>query len=386
MRIRAPGTEFRMTRCLLIAAALAACRPAPGGAALFDTTSTQAMLPDSVPLESYRDTVLGIALLRPRGLHFLRINRTCADTFPPPRGHSDWDAGGGPMVAAAWTRAPLKVIADDNLIVDTPEGWVSYGRGSFPNPVDLSVGSRWQLLSGSRDVGVPLEGGGMATDSRLVKVAVVEREDGCRLALTSNFDGADVTDAVAAWQMLESVRFLDRQGNPVAARSWLDTVPPSQRVGIARGVSSDGACLSIANDSVRPGTAVTMVEFTSTQRIVSYGTIGVGPRFECAAATPEPNVAIHRVEVLRSRFGSVTVAIAVLGVVPLDTSDNALRSDVDGDGVTERFGMCSSADGKTSWAWLVAETTPPEVTWQHRWTDSERSWSACTAGVRALLR
>jgi len=384
---RYPVSLKRVSRAVLVAAGMASCQPTPDVAVLFDTTPTRTEFPDSIPMEPYRDTLLGIEFLRPRGLHVLAMNRMCSDSFPEPRSHRDWDEDGGPMIAAAWTRAPLENVAGANLIESTPEGWKSYGRLGAANSVDVAIGSRWRQLSGSRDVGVPLEGGGMATDSRHVKVALIDRGDGCALALTSNFDGAELSDALADWQMLESVRFLDSRGAPIEASGWLDTLPLARRAGISRSGAYDGACLSIENDAVRPGTPVTMIEFTGTQRIVSYGVVRVDQSAVCTDSTRESRVPAYNVEILRSVYNRVDVAIGVLGIVVLDTTMNALRTDVDGDGVQERFGICGSVDGKVTWAWLIAATTPaPTVIWQRRFDDLARTWSPCTAGVRSLLR
>lgn len=376
----------RVTRWLLIAA-VAACRSSPEGIAIFDTTATYVTFPDPVPMEPYRDTLLGVEFLRPQGLHVLRINRTCTDTFPAPYHTNEWDDGGDPTIAVSLTRAPLATVADDRGIVATPEGWTAYGRGSYPHHVNVAVGSRWRLLSGSMGVGVPLEGGGWATDDREVKVAVVDRGDRCALAVTSNLAASELTDAATDWHMLESIRFLDRQGRALATVGWLDTLPPARRVGFALRGAFDGACLAIGHDSVQLGTAITMIEFLSgQQRVVSYGVVRGDRLDECADAKPEPGMSHYNVEIVRTPYASVNAAIAVLGAVTLDTTGNALRADVNGDGVPERFGICSTADGSASWAWLITEITPaPTVTWQRRVSAPDLRWSACTAGVRSLL-
>jgi hypothetical protein len=166
----------------------------------------------------------------------------------------------------------------------------------------------------------------------------------------------------------------------------LDTLPLARRAGIARSGAYDGACLSIENDAIRPGTPVTMIEFTGTQRIVSYGVVRVDQSGVCADSTREPRFAAYDVEILRSVFNHVDFAIGVLGVVALDTTMNALRADVDGDGVHEHFGICGSVDGTVNWAWLISATpSGPTVGWQRRFDGLGRNWNPCTAGVRSLL-
>ena len=376
---------MRMADALLITASLAACAPSTE-TALFGSTSVLAEFPDSVPMEVNRDSLLGFEWMRPSGLHVVRLNQVCSDSFPAPYTNPEWDEDGGPMVAAALTRVSLATVASAHLIERTPEGWKAFGRLGAANNVDAAAGSRWQLLTGSRDVGVPLEGGGMATDSKTVKVAVVDRGDGCGLALTMNFQAAEISDAVSDWQMMESIRFLDQRGRTMAALGWLDTLPASRRVGIARGGQADAACVSVRNGAVPMGTAVTTLEFLSSQLIVSYGVVSADPLGDCARVSQEPGIATHRVELVRSRYPYVSNAIAVLGVIPLDTTGNAIRSDVDGDGVMDRFGTCGSADGTKAWAWLVSESRPPRVIWREQLGAAEQSRPACAAALEALLR
>jgi hypothetical protein len=92
---RYPVSLKRVSRAVLVAAGMASCQPTPDVAVLFDTTPTRTEFPDSIPMEPYRDTLLGIEFLRPRGLHVLAMNRMCSDSFPEPRSHRDWDEDAG---------------------------------------------------------------------------------------------------------------------------------------------------------------------------------------------------------------------------------------------------------------------------------------------------
>jgi len=122
---------MRIADALLITASLGACAPSTE-TALFGSTSVLAEFPDSVPMEVNRDSLLGFEWMRPSGLHVVRLNQVCSDSFPAPYANPEWDEGGGPMVAAALTRVPLATVASAHLIERTPEGWKSTGRDVTP--------------------------------------------------------------------------------------------------------------------------------------------------------------------------------------------------------------------------------------------------------------